>query len=130
MQREERAGSFRDNLLVNQNDAWRYKVTRQRTGLTINFNTRQHQIFLRFSLFLQRVACASPLAHTAHSSTSATVRLMPRSLTTIILGDLGCSISPLASYYPPLNPGVDRPSRVSVSRVSVCACVWSRCTLH
>lgn len=36
----------RDNLLVNQNDAWRYKVTRQRTQLTINFNTRQHQIFL------------------------------------------------------------------------------------
>lgn len=37
----------RDNLLVNQNDAWRYKVTRQRTRLTINFNTRHHQISRR-----------------------------------------------------------------------------------
>jgi len=36
--------SKRDNLLVNQNDAWRYKVTRQRIRLIINFNTRQHQI--------------------------------------------------------------------------------------
>lgn len=38
----------RDNLLVNQNDAWRYKVTRQRTRLTINFNTRHHQISRRW----------------------------------------------------------------------------------
>lgn len=77
----------RDNLLVNQNDAWRYKVTRQRTRLTINFNTRHHQISRRcFPRWL-------PTDGGAYPSASATVRLMPRSLTTIILEDLGLPIS-------------------------------------
>ena len=77
----------RDNLLVNQNDAWRYKVTRQRARLTINFNTRHHQISRRcFPRWL-------PTDGGAYPSASATVRLMPRSLTTIILEDLGLPIS-------------------------------------
>lgn len=77
----------RDNLLVNQNDAWRYKVTRQRTRLTINFNTRHHQISRRcFPRWL-------PTDGGAYPSASATVRLMPRSLTTIILEDLALPIS-------------------------------------
>lgn len=77
----------RDNLLVNQNDAWRYKVTRQRARLTINFNTRHHQISRRcFPRWL-------PTDGGAYPSASATVRLMLRSLTTIILEDLSLPIS-------------------------------------
>lgn len=111
----------RDNLLVNQNDAWRYKVTRQRTRLTINFNTRQHQILRRcfprslpsfpsLSFSLSLSPCLShpptPTAN-AYPSASATVRLMPRSPTTIILGDLrsrSISLTAATNYYPPLNP--------------------------
>lgn len=112
----------RDNLLVNQNDAWRYKVTRQRTRLTINFNTRQHQIlrrcfprsvpsfpfsfYLCLSLSLSLPHPPTPTAN-AYPSASATVRLMPRSPTTIILGDLrsrSISLTTATNYYPPLNP--------------------------
>lgn len=43
----------------------------------------------------------------AYPSASATVRLMPRSPTTIILGDLrsrSISLTAATNYYPPLNP--------------------------
>lgn len=64
-------------------------MTRQRTRLTINFNTRQHQILRRYfprSLLSPSISVSPPSlpphpptpTASAYPSASATVRLMPR----------------------------------------------------
>lgn len=82
-------------------------MTRQRTWLTINFNTRQHQISydtvlstLDFSLFLSLVLPSFSSVSQSDRPTDECVSIgigyrttnVPFSLTTIILGDLSRSI--------------------------------------